>query len=74
MKQNISRHVLAAELVEIIDEVHQHGFYAITFACFAPGIKDQVELMYVANVWAARANLTVAFNFDKKLCIFERQV
>ena len=60
-----------SELAQILEEVRQQGFYAIDFASFAPGIKDTVELMYVANLWAARANLTVAFNFESKLCVFE---
>jgi len=62
----------SSELAQILEEVREQGFYAIDFASFAPGIKDDtVELMYVANLWAARANLTVAFNFERKLCVFE---
>jgi len=61
----------SSELMQILEEVRQLGFYAIDFASFAPSVHDTVELMYVANLWAARANLTVAFNFEKKLCVFE---
>ncbi|MEQ1766826.1 MAG: hypothetical protein ABL859_05295 [Methylotenera sp.] len=64
---------LPAELVQIISEVNEYGFYAIDFADFAPDIQDTVELMYVANLWAARANLTVAFNFDNRICVFEKR-
>lgn len=60
-----------SELTQILNEVCQQGFYVIDFASFAPNIKDTVELMYVANLWAARASLTVAFNFERKLCVFE---
>lgn len=71
MKYVIYSKTQSAEIKQIVDEVLQHGFYAIDFVSFAPDIKDTTELMYVANLWAVRANLSVAFNLDKKLCVFE---
>lgn len=71
MKNVIYSKTQSAEIKQIVDEVLQHGFYAIDFVSFAPDIKDTTELMYVANLWAVRANLTVAFNFDRKLRVFE---
>jgi hypothetical protein len=61
----------SSELAQILEEVREQRLYAIDFASFAPGIKDTVELTYVANLWAARANLIVTFNFQRKLCVFE---
>lgn len=71
MKNVIYSKSPSAELMGIMEEVSQHGFYAIDFVSFAPDIKDTTELMYVANLWAVRTNLSVAFNLDKKLCVFE---
>lgn len=70
--RNLKKHQhLPRELAQIVDEVNQHGFYSTTLDEFMPDISDREEQMYMILMIAKKAQLTVSFNLEKNLCLFE---
>lgn len=72
MKAHFFTQSPSVELAYIVQEVKQHGFYAMQLDAFLPEIKTTEERVYVICMLAKQAHLKASFNLDKNLCVLER--
>ena len=72
MKATHHNQAPSAEFAQIIQEVKQHGFYALMLNEFLPEIKNREEQMFIICVMAKQAQLRASFNLDKNLVVLER--